>query len=216
MFAAIIGAALAVGSAVYGAVKSSKQSEKAKKELEQQEIKDEAWYMRKSNEDYADTAAGQRLITQAKDYAKQVSKKAEGQAAVTGASDASVAMAKDQGNKMVGNTLSSIAANDTARKDAADSQYQNMRKAISNQKIANYNQQAANISAAASQASNALLQSGLAVEGMSGAGSTSNSTPTTKASSMGVHYDYDTSNIVGNTPSTGSEAWWQSWSKLKG
>jgi hypothetical protein len=172
MIGTIIGAGLSVASSIFGSKKAKKEARRARQELAAQEARDEAWYNRRYNEDYADTAAGQNLIRQAKDYAQQIAKRAEGAQAVTGASDAATAMAKDAGNKVVGNTLANVAAQDTARKASVDSQYNQMQHNATQQKIALHNQEAANITAAAESAGNALAQAGALYDYFGGMGGT--------------------------------------------
>ena len=157
MIATLIGAGLAVGSSIWGGINASKAARKANRMLQGQKDSNNAWYRRRYNEDYADTAAGQRLITQAKDYAKESWKKAQGAAKVGGATDESAALAKEAGNKMVGNTISSIAASDTARKDRIDTAHRTTDNALTSQQVAVERDRANQITKAASQASNAMI-----------------------------------------------------------
>ena len=166
MIATLIGAGLAVGSSLWGGYKASQAAKKANRQIANQRAANQAWFNRRYNEDYADTAAGQRLITQAKDYAKENWKKAQGAYRVGGATDESAAAAKEAGNKMVGNTISGIAAADTARKDRIDAQYRSLDNSLTQQQIAVEQNRAAQISQAASQASNAMINAGAYIDGM--------------------------------------------------
>lgn len=148
--------AFSLGSSLFGGSKSAKAARAAQRQLDEEKAQNEAWYRRKYNEDYADTAAGQNMIRLSQDYAKNNWQKAEGAAAVAGGETEATARAKEQGNKVVGNTLSNMAAQDTNRKDNADASYRNTNARLTNQQIALDQQKAANISSAASQASNAL------------------------------------------------------------
>lgn len=166
MIATLIGAGLAVGSSIWGGINASKAARKANRMLQGQKDSNNAWYRRRYNEDYADTAAGQRLITQAKDYAKESWKKAQGAAKVGGATDESAALAKEAGNKMVGNTISSIAASDTARKDRIDTAHRTTDNALTSQQVAIERDRANQITKAASQASNAMINAGAYIDGL--------------------------------------------------
>ena len=168
--AAAVGAGLGVLSSLYGGSKAAKEARKARRMLAEQEAKEKAWYERRYNQDYADTAAGQRLLTQARDFAKSNWKKAEGTNRVTGGTDARIAQAKEAGTKMMGDTISQIAANDTARKDAIDTKH-----------LAIQNQKAANITDAAQNASNALIQAGALVDSAGTAAKAPKTTQTTPA-----------------------------------
>ena len=166
MIATLIGAGLAVGTSLWGGYNASQAAKKANRQIANQRAANQAWFNRRYNEDYADTAAGQRLITQAKDYAKDNWKKAQGAYRVGGATDESAAAAKEAGNKMVGNTISGIAAQDTARKDRIDAQYKATDANLQAQQVAIEQNRANQITNAASQASNALINAGAYIDGM--------------------------------------------------
>lgn len=201
MIATLIGAGLAVGSSLWGGYKASQAAKKANRQIANQRAANQAWFNRRYNEDYADTAAGQRLITQAKDYAKDNWKKAQGASRVGGATDESAAAAKEAGNKMVGNTISGIAAADTARKDRIDAQYRAMDNSLAQQQIAVEQNRAAQISQAASQASNAMMNAGAYIDGMN-ASKASDSVKTSGVADVtyqgGLHYNPVTNKIEGN------------------
>ena len=201
MIATLIGTGLAVGSSLWGGYKASQAAKKANRQIANQRAANQAWFNRRYNEDYADTAAGQRLITQAKDYAKDNWKKAQGASRVGGATDESAAAAKEAGNKMVGNTISGIAAADTARKDRIDAQYRAMDNSLAQQQIAVEQNRAAQISQAASQASNAMMNAGAYIDGMN-ASKASDSVKTSGVADVtyqgGLHYNPVTNKIEGN------------------
>lgn len=200
MIATLIGAGLAVGSSLWGGYKASQAAKKANRQIANQRAANQAWFNRRYNEDYADTAAGQRLITQAKDYAKDNWKKAQGASRVGGATDESAAAAKEAGNKMVGNTISGIAAADTARKDRIDAQYRSLDNSLSQQQIAVEQNRAAQISQAASQASNAMINAGAYIDGMN-ASKASDAVKTSGVADVtyqgGLHYNPVTNKIDG-------------------
>jgi predicted ATPase len=60
--AAAIGAVGGLASALIGGAASSSAAEVAERRQKQQEAKENAWYTRRYNEDYIDTAAGQNLV----------------------------------------------------------------------------------------------------------------------------------------------------------
>ena len=200
MIATLIGAGLAVGSSLWGGYKASQAAKKANRQIANQRAANQAWFNRRYNEDYADTAAGQRLITQAKDYAKDNWKKAQGASRVGGATDESAAAAKEAGNKMVGNTISGIAAADTARKDRIDAQYRAMDNSLAQQQIAVEQNRAAQISQAASQASNAMMNAGAYIDGLD-ASKASDAVKTSGVADVtyqgGLHYNPVTNKIEG-------------------
>lgn len=200
MIATLIGAGLAVGSSLWGGAKAAQAARKANRQIANQRAANQAWFNRRYNEDYADTAAGQRLITQAKDYAKDNWKKAQGASRVGGATDESAAAAKEAGNKMVGNTISGIAAADTARKDRIDAQYRSLDNSLAQQQIAVEQNRAAQISQAASQASNAMINAGAYIDGLD-ASKASDAVKTSGVADVtyqgGLHYNPVTNKIDG-------------------
>lgn len=170
---ALAGASLA--SSIFGGIKSSQAEREAERRLANERRANEAWYTRRYNENYADTAAGQNMMRMARDFAKEQWKKAAGAAAVGGGTDADVAAAKESGNRMVGNTIAQMAATDTARKDNVDATYRAAQSRLNQQQMALDQQHAANISQVAGGVSDALAQgfamTGSSVLGIPGQGS---------------------------------------------
>lgn len=160
---AAIGAAVSIGSTLFGASQSAKKEREAKAKEEAAHNSNMAYWKRKYNEDYSDTAAGQNMIRRAKEYADSNWKKAQGASAVGGGTDAATAMAKESGNRMVGNTLANMAANDTHRKDQAGAAMANETSRYAGQQASQLRTEGANVAQAASAMGNAVggLASGL-------------------------------------------------------
>lgn len=151
MIGTIIGAAGGLASSIWGGVQASKAAKKANDELAAQRQKNEDWYRRRYNEDYTQSAEAQAAMTKARELAQEQMKAARGTAAVMGGTEAGVAAQQQAANKMLADTMSGIAQNATARKDAVESQYLQTENALSQQQQGVYNQQAANSTAAANQ-----------------------------------------------------------------
>lgn len=160
-------AAASLASSLFGGAKARKERKKAAAEQKRREDQEQAWYDRRYNQDYLDTAAGQNLMRQANEYADKQWRKAEGAKAVGGGTDAATAMAKESANRMVGNTVANIAAQDESRKQSVDNTHQQNLQNFSNQTQARYNQQAADINTATQNASNAIMSMGSALESAS-------------------------------------------------
>lgn len=158
--ATAVGAALAVGSSLWGGAKASDAAKKANKMIASEKAENDAWYRRRYNQSYADTAAGQDMLRQAREYADKNWKRAQGASKVAGATDESAAMAKEAGNKVVADTLSGMAARDTQRKDAVDAQHRSIQHQLTQQQVGVEQQRAAQITNAAQNASNALMSAG--------------------------------------------------------
>lgn len=162
--AAAIGAVGGLATSLIGGAQASAAARAAERRQREQEARENAWYTRRYNEDYVDTAAGQNLVRRAKEYAKENWKKAAGAQAVAGGTDAATQMAKDAGNKMVGDTIANIAATDQQRKAQVDNMHRQAESQFAQMDMARENQRAQNITNAAQNASNALISIGGAVE----------------------------------------------------
>ena len=159
-----IGAAAGLASSLIGGNQASQAAKAAEARQRRQEAEENARYTRRYNENYVDTAAGQNLVRRAKDFANRQWKKAAGAQAVAGGTDAAAQMAKDAGNKMVGDTIANIAATDTARKDSADRQHEQAQSRFAQMDMNREMQRAQNITNAAQSASNAMMQAGAAID----------------------------------------------------
>ena len=162
--ATAIGAAAGLASSIFGGISASKAAEEAERKQRAAEARENAWYLRRYNEDYLDTAAGQNLVRRAKEYARENWKKAAGAQAVAGGTDAATAMAKEAGNKMVGNTIADIAAADTQRKANVDNIHMGNQQKFAQMDIDRENQRAQAITNAAQNASNAIMSVAGAVD----------------------------------------------------
>ena len=167
--ATAIGAGVGLASSLFGGISASKAAREAERRQRAQEAKEDAWYNRRYNEDYVDTAAGQNLVRRAKDYAKEQWRKAAGAQAVAGGTDAATQMAKDAGNKMVGDTIANIAATDQGRKAQVDNMHRQAEAQFAQMDMNREMQRAQNITNAAQNASNAIMSAAGAVEQASAA-----------------------------------------------
>ena len=161
MIGAIIGAAGGLASSIWGGIQAQRAANDANRELADQRKKNEDWYRRRYNEDYTQSAEAQAAMTRARELAREQMASARGTAAVMGGTEAGVATQQQAANKMLADTMSGIAQNATARKDAVESQYLQTETALSQQQQNVYNQQAANSTAAA----NAGMQAGMSLLG---------------------------------------------------
>jgi hypothetical protein len=125
--------------------------------LDKQEKENQAWYDRRYNEDYTQSAEAQAALTQAREQAKDMVRRAEGTQAIMGGTDESVNATREAAANAVADATTAIASQATARKDAVESQYLAKKDAISQQQQAVQNQQAQANAQMGSQA----LQAGL-------------------------------------------------------
>lgn len=200
--ASAIGAGVGLASSLFGGISASKAAKEAERRQRQQESSERAWYNRRYNEDYVDTAAGQNLVRRAKDYARENWRKAQGAQAVAGGTDAATAMAKEAGNRMVGDTIANIAATDQARKSHVDDMHRQAEQQFAQMDMNREMQRAQSITDAAQGASNAIMSTAGAVDQASATkpnmqGGSNNSkitTPSTPTSS--VSNDFMSDNAV--------------------
>lgn len=159
--------AMSLASSIFGGSKAAKAAREANALLEKQKRENRAWYERRYNEDYTQTAEAQNMIRMAREAAEKQYRRAEGAAAVAGGTDAAVAQAKEAGNEMLADAVSNIAAQGTARKDSVENQYRQTDAALTQQQIAALQGKAQAISQAAGQASSAFgsLAGGLLATG---------------------------------------------------
>lgn len=153
MWGAIAGAALSATSSIIGSARAKKQAEKAEAQLDLQRKQNEDWYNRRYNEDYTQTAEAQRALTLARENAQQQLAAARGRQAVVGGTEESVAATQEAVNRGLAETMSGIAAQGTARRDAVEDTYLRNRGTISQQYMQMYNNRANAVSQGASNAS---------------------------------------------------------------
>jgi hypothetical protein len=162
MIPAIIGAATAIGSAIYGGIKNSKARKAQQKLIAEQQRKNEEWYNKNYYADYMQNADVQSALGQLRDQISQNNRHAAGTAAMMGGTDEAKLAAQAAGNRTYADAIRGIAGQATAYKRNIDAQYQQNQQNILGMQMNMYNQDAANASNLASNGMNAgigLLQS---------------------------------------------------------
>ena len=157
LLSTLLGTAGALGSAIYGAVASSKANNQARKLIQQQRDENKRWYDTKMNEDYTQRTDVQRAITKQRELLDEQLKKANARSIVGGASDEATALAKDSANKSVAEATADIAAAGADYKDKVEKEYRANDAALNQQQAQSYKEQAKESAAAAGQAVNAAL-----------------------------------------------------------
>ena len=135
----MIGTLLSVGAGVLGSVMSSrtanKQQEAQQAQLDREKAENDAWYNRRYYEDGTQRADVQRTMTRAQENLRRNNRAASGQAAVTGASNATVAATKEANNQAYADMMSQAAATADARKDTVERGYIEQRRALAKQQM---------------------------------------------------------------------------------
>jgi len=157
LVSSIIGGIGALGSAIYGAVASSKNANKARQLIQNQRDENQRWYNTKMNEDYTLRTDVQNAINKQRELLDEQIKRANARSVVGGASEEQAALAKEAANKSVAQATADIAAEGANYKDRVEQQYRANDAALNQQQAQTYQQQAAQVSQAAGQAVNAGL-----------------------------------------------------------
>lgn len=148
---------LGVMGSLFGGAKARKAAKKAERENRFRTNAEKAWYDKEYNTNYLDTKAGQNLLRKAQDVQDRYIRKADGAAAVGGGTAASSAMAKEAANRVMGDTMANIGAQDTARKAQVSDRHLGNVQALSQERSAIANQKAASVTDAAQGMSNAMI-----------------------------------------------------------
>lgn len=152
MIGAIAGAAVGIGSSIFGGIKSARAARKAKRRIEQSKRDNEAWYNRRYNEDATQRADAQRILRKTQDAIRERNRQAAATQAVTGGSEESVAATREANANALADTASAINANADARKDNIEQQYRARANELDDKLAGVDMQQSQNIANAASQA----------------------------------------------------------------
>lgn len=146
MIGKLISGGLSLVGGILGGIGSARANKRARREAEQQRAKNDAWFDRRYNEDATQRADAQRALTIMRQQMADNTAQAQGAAAVSGASDESVALAKANANQAMADATSGIAAQAAREKMAIDNQHNAVDNALSGEKrqldIANAEQNA--------------------------------------------------------------------------
>lgn len=157
MIGTIISGVTALGSAIYGAIKSGNENKKARQLIAQERADNRQWYNTEMNKDYTSRTDAQALLTKQQELLKERAQSARGAAVVAGASDASVAAEKEAANAAMADTMASIASNAAEHKDEVTAQYREADSRLNQAQAEVHQQQANNVANAASQLTSTAL-----------------------------------------------------------
>ena len=115
---------MGIGASIFGGVSASKAMNKVKKNIENQQSENDAWYNRRYNEDATQRADAQRILTITNENIRQRNRQAAGTQAVMGGTEESVAATKAANNEALAEATSQIAVAGDRRKDSIEQQYQ--------------------------------------------------------------------------------------------
>lgn len=150
MIGSILGGALKIGGSIAGGIMGAGSARKQARMIADEKKKNQAWFDRRYNEDSTQRADAQAAITKMRETMKERTAAAAGTAAVMGGTEESMAIEKEAQNKAMAETLSNIAINGEARKDAIEAQYQARDAELFGAQLSNEQQKANNIAGAVS------------------------------------------------------------------
>lgn len=134
-----------VGSAVAGIVGGNALKKAANRNarlLAEAEEDAKAWYDKEYNSNYLDRADARAALAATREMLADRYRAAEGSAAVTGATDESLARQKAAANETLADVTSNLAQSAEAHKEAVRANYENQKEAIRQEKIGVNNQKA--------------------------------------------------------------------------
>ncbi len=166
----IIGGVTSAVSGIASGIAGRKAARKNARILDAAEDRAQDWYDQEYYSDFTQRSDAQAALNQARKILDERYNRTQGSAAVTGATDESVAQQKAADNQVISDVTSNIAERADAYKEQVRANYENQMSAIDQARINNNNRTAQNVATAAgglAQAGQA-LGSGLSDKLLSG------------------------------------------------
>lgn len=152
----ILDAATQVGSAIYGAIKSSQANKRAEAMIQNQRDENKRWYDQKMAEDYMQRSDVQNVLRKQRELLNEQYQRARATNIVAGGTDESLALQQQAANEAMGDTMANIAANASNYKDSVEEQYRAQDAALNQQQIGVEQAKAQSIAQAAGQVGSAV------------------------------------------------------------
>jgi len=168
MSAALIGAGLSLASALATGLMSGEHNRNYRRMIKGELADNDRWHNVKMSEDYTLRTDNQANINKLREALMDADKATRKRQVVSGGTDESVAMQKENINKAVSDATVNMAMQASAEKDQADREYRRTKAALTQQLASSEQQQAQQIAQAGSQAVNAglnLVGNSLAMQG---------------------------------------------------
>ena len=172
---AVGSAVAALGSTIYGAIKSKNYNDKMRALTEEERQENRRWYQNQMASDYTQRTDAQAVLTNQRRLFQEANEQARAKNVVAGGTDQAEALRKASANDAMAQTSSDIAAKAAEYKNNVEKSYRQTDMAINQQQAQSYGQQAANTAQATSQVTNAALN--LMGQGLKGNESLSGTIP---------------------------------------
>ena len=128
---------------IVGGNATRKAANRNQRLIDEAQNESKAWYEKEYNANFLDRSDARAAIAKTREMLNDRYKQAEASAAVTGATEESIARQKRDANEALAEVTSNIAERADAYKDAVRANYEAQQDAIRNQKIGVNNQKAA-------------------------------------------------------------------------
>lgn len=156
----IISGVGSLASGIASGVAGRKAAKRNAKIIDAAEDRAQNWYDQEYNSDFTQRSDAQAALNNAREILNDRYNKTQAAAAVTGATDESVAQQKEANNQVLTDVTSNIAERADAYKEQVRSNYENQLANIDQQRINNNNRTAQNSAIAASGLASAAQQFG--------------------------------------------------------
>lgn len=123
MIGTIAGAALKVGGAIYGGIKSANAMRKVQEDLARRQKENQDWYNMRYNEDATQRADAQRVLEMTRQAIKNRNRAAAATQAIMGGTDESVAAERAANAQAMADAAGQISLAGEQRKSAIENQY---------------------------------------------------------------------------------------------
>ena len=162
----IIGGVASIGAGIASGIAGRKAAKRNERILNRAQDRAQDWYDQEYYSDFTQRSDAQAALNSARKILDDRYNRTQGSAAVTGATDESVAQQKAANNQVIADVTSNIAERADAYKEQVRSNYENQLSAIDEARMGVNNQRAQNVATAAG----GLAQAGQALGSVVGDG----------------------------------------------
>lgn len=130
MWGAIIGAAIGLGTSIYGNIKAGKESEEMNQMINRKERDLDSYYKGELSKNTLDTEYAKSAMKKIREQLDERRKRSDSTAAITGASDEAKVAEKANDSKSISDAVTSLAQYGSKRKDALRRDYMGRKDGI--------------------------------------------------------------------------------------
>lgn len=145
----IIGGVASIGAGIASGIAGRKAAKRNERILNRAQDRAQDWYDQEYYSDFTQRSDAQAALNSARKILDDRYNRTQGSAAVTGATDESVAQQKAANNQVIADVTSNIAERADAYKEQVRSNYENQLSAIDEARMGVNNQRAQNVATAA-------------------------------------------------------------------